>query len=82
VDTASEIGLPKALVEVEGKIGKQDGYQLVGEAYVERVMNWEVEDRVRNQVKRYSFLEDDGAGCISTTFALDQSQSSPISNYS
>jgi hypothetical protein len=56
VDAASEVDLRKDLVEVEARIGKQDGYQLVGEAYIEGVMNGEVADQLKDRTKRYSFL--------------------------
>jgi hypothetical protein len=58
-DPVTESKLRKDLVEVEGKIGKRDGYQLVGEAYVEGVMNGEVADQVRDKMKKYSFLLGD-----------------------
>jgi hypothetical protein len=56
VDAASEVDLRKDLVEVGARIGKQDGYQLVGEAYIEGVMNGEVADQLKDRTKRYSFL--------------------------
>jgi hypothetical protein len=43
-------------VDVEDRIGKRDGYQLVRESYVEGVMNGEVADQVRDKMKKYSFL--------------------------
>ncbi|KAH4923389.1 hypothetical protein HBI26_045450 [Parastagonospora nodorum] len=55
-DPVSEDALREELVDVKGRIGKMDGYQLVGEAYIEGVMNGEVEDQVRARMKMYSFL--------------------------
>jgi hypothetical protein len=55
-DAVAEDKLRKDLVDVEDRIGKRDGYQLVGEAYVEGVMNGEIADQVRDKMKKYSLL--------------------------
>lgn len=55
-DPVSESDLREELADVEGGVGKRDGYQLVGEAYIEGVINGEVEDQVRAQMEMYSFL--------------------------
>lgn len=44
--------LEKQIHELEARIGEKDGYQLVGEAYVEGVMQGEVVDSLESQIRR------------------------------
>jgi hypothetical protein len=48
--------LRKELEELEGKIGSKDGWQLVGETYIEGVMNREVAQQMGEQAQRYGFV--------------------------
>jgi hypothetical protein len=48
--------LRKELEELEGKIGSKDGWQLVGETYIEGVMNGEVAQQMGEQAQRYGFV--------------------------
>jgi hypothetical protein len=48
--------LVQELQVVESEIGSRDGWQLVGEAYVEVIMNSEVAPQVEGLTQRYNFL--------------------------
>ncbi|KAF2033958.1 hypothetical protein EK21DRAFT_108375 [Setomelanomma holmii] len=48
--------LETELQEIEAKIGQKDGWQLVGEAYVEGVMHGEVASEIEEHAQRYSIV--------------------------
>lgn len=48
--------LEQELRDVEAKIGCRDAWQVVGEAYVEGMMNGEIASEVEGRVKRYSVV--------------------------